>query len=237
MTFNIALWVGLFGMCFLAPTAAAATDPVYVVMGPDGKPSLSNDNDHAGAQLVLAGHSLEVQAFRSRYRATFNVDLNVPNLSNVPRAPGKSRTVAPEMTLLVESAAARAGLNADLVKAVVMVESGFRPLAKSSAGAIGLMQVIPATGKRFGVVDLHDPVLNLYAGTSYLAYLLRYFKGDVRLALAGYNAGEGAVTKYGYRIPPYPETQAYVPAVLAAWRSFSERSESTKNAASLPAAP
>jgi Transglycosylase SLT domain len=197
--------------------AAAATDPVYVRIGIDGKPSLSNHGEDSGSSLMLAGHTEQAWAFRKRFR------LQPSSNTDVPRSAREPKQIGPEMTSMIETAATQAGLNADLVKAVVLVESGFRPSAQSSAGAIGLMQVIPSTGKRFGVLNLHDPASNLYAGTTYLAYLLRYFKGDVRLALAGYNAGEGAVIKHGYRIPPYAETQAYVPAVLSAWRSFNER--------------
>ena len=204
---------------------SAATDPVYVVVGADGKPSLSNHGDSMASRLMLAGHSQEVLAFRKRFRTA-------PDVMYEPTKRGsKIKSVPPEIATLIEAAATRSGLSSDFVKAVILVESGFRPTAKSSAGAVGLMQVIPATGKRFGVTDLYDPVSNLHAGTTYLAYLLKYFNGDVRLALAGYNAGEGAVKKHGFRIPPYPETQAYVPAVLAAWRSFDERTASARQAA------
>ena len=203
----------------------AATDPVYVVVGADGRPSLSNHGDSLSSRLMLAGHSEEVLAFRKRFRVAADA------VYEPTRRGSKIKSVPPEIAGLIEVAAARSGLSVDLVKAVILVESGFRPTAKSSAGAVGLMQVIPATGKRFGVTDLYDPSENLHAGTTYLAYLLKYFKGDVRLALAGYNAGEGAVKKHGFRIPPYPETQAYVPAVLAAWRSFDERTSSAKPSA------
>jgi soluble lytic murein transglycosylase-like protein len=105
-----------------------------------------------------------------------------------------------------------------LVLAVVEVESAFNAQAVSSAGAQGLMQVMPTTAARFGVSDAQSVEGSLLAGCRYLAFLLRLFEGDVALALAGYNAGEGAVMRHGRIIPPYAETQKYVPAVLAAWQ-------------------
>lgn len=109
-----------------------------------------------------------------------------------------------------------------LVHAVIQVESGYNVKALSPKGAVGLMQLMPATGLRYGVKakDLRNPAQNIRAGTRYLADLLEMFGGDVSLALAGYNAGEGAVLKYGKRIPPYRETQAYVPRVMGFYESW-----------------
>jgi soluble lytic murein transglycosylase-like protein len=89
-------------------------------------------------------------------------------------------------------------------------ESSFKQRATSYKGARGYMQLMPATARRFGVTDIYDPRQNINAGARYVRWLLNFFDGDVRLALAGYNAGEGAVLKYGRRIPPYNETQDYV---------------------------
>ena len=118
------------------------------------------------------------------------------------RAPGAIRK-------LVEEMAPTYGLDPKLVLAVISVESAFQVEAVSSANARGLMQLIPATAERFGVRNLFDPAQNLRGGMAYLKWLLKRFKGNVALALAGYNAGEGAVQKYG-GIPPYKETQGYV---------------------------
>jgi hypothetical protein len=96
-----------------------------------------------------------------------------------------------------------------LVLAVIRAESGFESDAVSPKNAQGLMQLMPDTAERFGVKNVLDPVDNITGGTRYLRWLLAYFKGDLPLVLAGYNAGEGAVTRYG-GIPPYPETVAYV---------------------------
>jgi soluble lytic murein transglycosylase-like protein len=89
-------------------------------------------------------------------------------------------------------------------------ESSFKSRAISPKGARGLMQLMPGTAARFGVRNIFDPQQNIEAGTRYLRFLLDRFEGDLKLALAGYNAGEGAVDKYGWRIPPYAETQEYV---------------------------
>ena len=120
---------------------------------------------------------------------------------------------------LVREAASQHGLEFELLQAVIATESGFDPGAVSPKGAVGLMQLIPETAERFGVRPqgkqsvserLTDPRTNIQAGSRYLSWLLNTFNGDLRLALAAYNAGEGAVLKAGRRIPNYPETIAYV---------------------------
>lgn len=103
-----------------------------------------------------------------------------------------------------------------LVASVIAVESAGRPAAKSSAGAVGLMQLMPATAKRFGVTDRTDPAQNISGGVKYLDFLLGEFGGDALLTLAAYNAGEGAVQRAG-GVPNYDETRAYVPKVVGAW--------------------
>jgi len=105
-------------------------------------------------------------------------------------------------------------LDPELVLALIEAESNFNPRALSPKNAQGLMQLIPATAERFGVQDAWDPEQNLRGGMAYLRWLLARFKGDVQLALAGYNAGEGAVERHG-GIPPYAETRAYVTRIIA----------------------
>jgi soluble lytic murein transglycosylase-like protein len=113
-------------------------------------------------------------------------------------------------------AAEHNGLDSLLVAAVVQVESQFRPRAVSAVGAVGLMQVMPDTGALYGVHDLTDPTANLEVGTRYFSELLNLFSGDLELALAAYNAGPGAVKRFG-GVPPYPETRSYVDKVLSAY--------------------
>ena len=116
---------------------------------------------------------------------------------------------------IVRTAAARNGLDPCLILSVMRAESGFNRSAVSVKGASGLMQLMPETAARFGVRNIFDPEENIMAGARYLRFLLDRFKGDVRLALAGYNAGEGAVELYGLRIPPFSETQNYVRTIYA----------------------
>lgn len=110
----------------------------------------------------------------------------------------------------IVKAAQRNGLDPLLVYALMHQESSFKRRALSYKGASGLMQLMPGTAARFGVRDIFDPEMNIEGGTRYLRFLLDMFEGDVPLTLAGYNAGEGAVLKYGRRVPPYNETQEYV---------------------------
>ena len=125
---------------------------------------------------------------------------------------------------MIRDAALRQSLSPELVEAIARVESDFNPYEVSEKGALGLLQVMPETGKRFGVARerLFDPEANLAAGTKYLAWLLERYRGDLDLALAAYNAGEGAVDEHG-GIPPYRETQQYVRRVRAALRAISNR--------------
>ena len=118
---------------------------------------------------------------------------------------------------LVDKHASARRLDPELVHAVIRAESGYRAGAVSPKGAVGLMQVMPMTGMRFGVNDLVSPESNLVAGTAYLRYLMDRFD-NLPLALAAYNAGEGAVMRAGGKISPYPETMAYVQAVLRNYR-------------------
>jgi len=124
---------------------------------------------------------------------------------------------------IIAAAARKHNLDPNLVHAVISAESAYNPRAKSSAGAMGLMQLMPATAKRFGVSNAYDPVANIQGGTRYLRWLLNYFNGNVNLALAGYNAGEGAVVKYNYQIPPYKETKTYVSRVLQFYNHYRTR--------------
>jgi len=109
----------------------------------------------------------------------------------------------------VDRIAAEHSLPPQLIHSVIRVESNYNPYAVSNKGALGIMQLIPETARRFGVKNAFDPEENIQGGAKYLRYLLDLFHGDYSLALAAYNAGEAAVTRYG-GIPPYPETQNYV---------------------------
>jgi hypothetical protein len=120
---------------------------------------------------------------------------------------------------LIQYYARRYRLDENLVFAVIQAESAFNPNAKSSAGACGLMQLMPGTAAEMGVKNIFDPAENIAGGSQYLSQMLRIFKGDVRLALAAYNAGPNTVKRYG-GIPPYAETQNYVTTVLKAQKAY-----------------
>ncbi|MCA1616007.1 MAG: lytic transglycosylase domain-containing protein, partial [Acidobacteria bacterium] len=131
-----------------------------------------------------------------------------------PNAPAKAldgyTTGDAKVDAFIASSGTRHGVDPVLLYAIMHRESAFKKRALSHKGARGLMQLMPGTAARFGVRDIFDPAQNIEGGARYMSWLLRRFDGDVRLALAGYNAGEGAVDKYGRRVPPYRETQEYV---------------------------
>ena len=173
----------------------------------------------AGAIFAAPAHAIEsgsVGAYRydARYRLA---DANDP------------RPYAREIAVAARSAA----IDPELIHAVVAVESGYRPAAVSNKGAVGLMQVLPETARSYGVNDPRDVAGNLQAGARYLGALINRFDQRLDLALAAYNAGEGAVRQHGNAIPPYPETQQYVPAVLQKYRASNLRT-TTRPAASAP---
>jgi soluble lytic murein transglycosylase-like protein len=125
-----------------------------------------------------------------------------------------------DLAPLIDRAAMATRLRPALIHAVVRAESAYRSDAVSSKGAMGLMQLMPATAQRYGVSDRSDPAQNLRGGSEYLRDLLVMFENDLQLALAAYNAGENAVIRYGRRIPPYPETQNYVRKVIGFYNAM-----------------
>ena len=122
---------------------------------------------------------------------------------------------------LVTTAAQATQLDPALLHAVIKAESGYQAHALSPRGATGLMQLMPATAHQLGVSNAYDPAQNIMAGARYLSQLQRNFDGDLSLALAAYNAGPAAVKRHGNTIPPFAETQAYVPRVLQAYQRIS----------------
>lgn len=135
---------------------------------------------------------------------------------SLPQLSVRRKSIEP----IVQRVAQSHGVNAALLKAIIEVESGFNANALSPKGAVGLMQVMPATAARYGRFDLYSPEQNVDVGARYLRDLLAMFDGNVRLAVAAYNAGENAVIRHGRRVPPYQETIKYVPMVLERYDRF-----------------
>jgi hypothetical protein len=163
-------------------------------------------------------------------------DEGVLHLTNVPSNPkAKYVLVLKEKRILfrpnidvnkydniIVKAANKFKLDSALIKAVIKAESNFNHHAVSPVGAQGLMQLMPATASSLQVEDAFHPEKNIEGGARYLSYLLKLYKGDLTLALAAYNAGERAVAKYNYNVPPYRETQNYVKRVFSYYKSYSK---------------
>ena len=125
-----------------------------------------------------------------------------------------------EVDGMVHVASVEYGVQPELLHAVIAIESNYDQNAVSPKGAMGLMQLMPDTARRYGVTNRSDPIDNLMGGARYLAYLLNIFNQNVKLAVAAYNAGENAVIKYGYKIPPYKETENYVRKVSTLYEQY-----------------
>jgi soluble lytic murein transglycosylase-like protein len=139
------------------------------------------------------------------------------------RAPSTEHRAPCFVQPLIAAAAGRSGLPSELISAVMDAESGYRPDAVSSSGALGLMQLMPGTARSLGVSDPLDPLQNVLGGSEYLRQQLQHF-GSVEKALAAYNAGPGAVERHG-GVPPYPETRNYVERILDRLRHGTQRTE------------
>jgi soluble lytic murein transglycosylase-like protein len=188
----------LFLTVVLAASGAGAHSRIYTYVDADGIKHFTDVPDNNRYRLlVLSPHAL-----------TESGDHYSPALL----------ARAAQYDAIIDNAAASAALEPNLLRAVIVVESGFNAHAMSKRGAVGLMQLMPATASRFGISNLYDPKDNVHAGARYLKFLMDRFGHDVRLALAAYNAGEEAVDRNGGRIPPFAETMAYVPKVLKVYR-------------------
>jgi soluble lytic murein transglycosylase-like protein len=141
---------------------------------------------------------------------------------------------AAQYDAIIEAEAKFAGVEPNLLRAVIVVESGFNFRAVSKRGAVGLMQLMPATATRFGVSNRYDPRQNVRGGALYLGFLINRFRQNVRLALAAFNAGEDAVDRNSGQIPPFIETLEYVPKVLKIYQGLTEQQQRQTTLAALP---
>lgn len=152
---------------------------------------------------------IEAERLAAKIRNELNINVS-----------GAFRERQRNLSAQVNQIAAEVGIEPHFVHAIISAESAYRPDARSHAGAMGLMQLMPGTARRFGVSDAYNTGQNIRGGATYLKWLLNEFGGDMQLAAAGYNAGEGNVKKYGNKIPPFIETRAYVPKVMEYYRRY-----------------
>ena len=239
--------LGLFGLAWVRPVQAGG---LYVYVDPQGVPhyalqqlderyqlfvnedvALSDDvmivHANDGMQAKLPDMSKYAKNDRSGMSLHSGIRIAAPSKSVLNRLL-RNQSLA-RFEAIINRHARSAGVDVNLVKAVMAAESGFNPNAISPKNAQGLMQVIPPTAARYGVTtaQLMNPERNIYAGVRYLADLSRMFKGRPELIIAAYNAGEGAVYKYNRQIPPYKETQNYVRTVLQFYNVYNPSGVST----------
>jgi soluble lytic murein transglycosylase-like protein len=187
----------------LAASSVAANPKIYTYMDVQGQRHFTDVPDNNRYRLLT---------FSSQDRTASGDRYDIQLLAK-----------ASQYDSIIEQAAATSALEANLLRAVIVVESGFNSHAVSKRGAVGLMQLMPATASRFGVSNPYDARQNVRAGARYLKFLIDRFGHDVRLGLAAYNAGEDAVERNGGQIPPFSETMAYVPRVLKIYKMLVEK--------------
>jgi hypothetical protein len=201
---------------FLAVLAPFAQAQIYTRTNGNGVVEATNVPEEAGYRLAYPGKGtlIHSRGFRGSYAGEYDQH--------------------------IDAAASLWGVSSALVRAVIQVESEFDRFAVSSKGAQGLMQLMPFTARRFGVLDAFDPRQNVFAGVQYLRWLLDMFGGDLAQALAGYNAGETAVVRYR-GIPPYKETQNYVRKIqgllASGFRAYTSRTSSASRSSAAGATP
>lgn len=214
----------------ITPPAAGQTQRITIQIEPDADPFPETSAPLPKSDTPTAPTSGAMQWFWDAVSPDLGTPLPgrfVAAVEHVAQAPSGQEVPAPPLDHLYDIAEAHGtsilietlgkSISPAFVLSLISVESGGRVSVESNKGASGLMQLIPATAERFGVTDTTDPLQNIKGGVAYLEWLMKEFDGDPILAMAGYNAGEGAVRKHG-GVPPYNETRAYIPKILAAWR-------------------
>jgi soluble lytic murein transglycosylase-like protein len=204
---RLLLQFALFIAACLAVPCAVASPKIYTYMDAQGQRHYTDVPDNNRYRLLV---------FASQDRTASGDRYDMQLLAK-----------ASQYDSIIEQAAATAALEPNLLRAVIVVESGFNSRAVSKRGAVGLMQLMPATANRFGVSNRYDANQNVHAGARYLKFLIDRFGHDISLALAAYNAGEEAVERNGGQIPPFSETMAYVPRVLKIYRMLAEQPRHT----------
>src|SRR4051812_2258180 len=171
-------------------------------------------------------HFTNIKGLDNRYRLVRKEDGSpiLPASSATMRVFMPSQADIDRYSHIIKTAAKAYGVDESLVHAVISAESAYDRYAVSRTGAMGLMQLMPDTARRYGVQNIMDPAENIHGGVRYLADLMQMFKGRVDLVVAAYNAGENAVIRAGHKIPNYAETRHYVPKVLGFYKNFQNRS-------------
>lgn len=183
--------------CCISPAMAQ----VYTGLSGDGSVVLSSSPDETASTLLIEAEK-------------------VAQAQPLPGETTLGSSVPASYMPFIQEASLAYQLPSELIHAVILVESNYNPRALSAKGAQGLMQLMPATARRFGNTNSWDPRLNILTGSRYLRWLLDYFDGDLELAIAAYNAGEGAVMQAGRKIPKFSETEKYVPKVLSVYWKY-----------------
>lgn len=192
---------------FLIAQSSAWASPIYVIKNRDGSVTFTTKTPAAGVQAkVFTAKKLGFSVYHS-------------GLGSHKRRPLKEQSK--RYLPLIHKVAKQSGVNPHLVTALIHVESAFNPEARSPKGAMGLTQLMPATAKMLGVKRPYEPSDNVRGGVRYLSMLLKKYRGNLKLSLAAYNAGEGAVDKYR-GIPPYRETQNYVRSVESLFSAYAK---------------
>ena len=209
-TYFFALCLGSIGFFDSTVSTAYAGQTIYQFKDTNGTTLLTNRKKAEYNHLKVV-------------KATYYPDSNIHSYSNWGASeasvlPSYSRNKN-AFDQLIRQAAQHHGVSEGLVKAIMHTESGFNINARSPVGAQGLMQLMPATARRFNVSNAYDPQQNIFGGVKYLSWLLKRFNGDTRLAIAAYNAGEGNVDKYG-DVPPFRETRDYVKRVTSRYQNL-----------------
>ena len=209
-TYFFALCLGSIGFFHSTISTAYAGQTIYQFKDTNGTTLLTNRKKAEYNHLKVV-------------KATYYPDSNIHSYSNWGASeasvlPSYSRNKN-AFDQLIRQAAQHHGVSEGLVKAIMHTESGFNINARSPVGAQGLMQLMPATARRFNVSNAYDPQQNIFGGVKYLSWLLKRFNGDTRLAIAAYNAGEGNVDKYG-DVPPFRETRDYVKRVTSRYQNL-----------------
>ncbi|WP_019617228.1 lytic transglycosylase domain-containing protein [Psychromonas ossibalaenae] len=184
---------------------------IYIYIDRNGNQHFSQRKVNEKYRLLLRSETNENPGSFKNWKEKSYSNIKIPN----------SKTLQRRYHSLIVQAADKYNLEPEFIHAVITAESSYQRKAVSTAGAKGLMQLMPVTAKRFGVNDPFDPKQSIHAGALYLNKLLKEFKSK-KLALAAYNAGEGTVRRYNRKIPPYPETQNYVSKVMNFYRYYKE---------------